>query len=465
MRPAGRTFLVFVLLVLWLAPVPAAAQASGPVYIVQAGDTLWGIALMFGLDAAQLADANSMTLSDPLVVGRELVVPGFEGISGVLTTRPVDFGETVRSLSLRHGLTQETVIRLNRVVNPGRLFVGQDVIFPQGEGDGLLIPESATRQVEEGETDLELSMRTGFSSWALRAINARTSRMWSVPGEQLSVPAPGRPSTGLDLQVESVSVHPLPARQGRTSEIEVRMQGADAPQGSLGEWTLGFHALEPGQWVALQGVYALADPGMIDLHLSLGGVARPPGAGVRPTGLPGEWRLRLRSDSECPRRDDRSGEDPARGRASGGAGGSIHARAPVGRPVPLPGGVHREFPVALRLPPQLQRDRVQLLPRRAGFLRRDRDGDHRTGSRAGGLCRCSHRARQHDDHRPWLGCLYGLSPPIGDQGLTRRSRRGRVRSSAWSVPPAVSPDRTCTGKSGWEAYRSIRWSGLRRRYP
>ncbi len=275
MRPAGRTFLVFVLLILWLAPMPAAAQASGPVYVVQAGDTLWGIAMMFGLDAPQLAEANAMTLSDPLVVGRELVVPGFEGISGVLTTRPVDFGETVRSLSLRHGLTMETVMRLNRVVNPGRLFVGQDVIFPQGEGDGLLIPESATLQVEGGETDLEISMRAGFSSWALRTINARTMRMWSVPGEQLSVPAPGRPSTGLDLHVESVTVHPLPARQGRTSEIEVRMQGADAPQGSLGEWTLGFHALEPGRWIALQGVYALADPGMIDLHLRLGGAAGP----------------------------------------------------------------------------------------------------------------------------------------------------------------------------------------------
>ncbi len=273
MRPASRSFLVFVLLVLGLAPVPVAAQASGPVYVVQAGDTLWGIALMFGLDAAQLADANAMTLNDPLVIGREIVVPGFEEISGVLTTRPVDFGETVRSLSLRHGLTIETVMRLNRVVNPGRLFVGQDVIFPQGQGDGLLIPESATLQVEEGETDLELSMRSGFSSWALRAINARTTRMWSVPGERLSVPAPGRPSTGLDIHVESVTVQPLPARQGRTSEIEVRMQGADAPQGSLGEWTLGFHSLEPGRWIALQGVHALADPGMIDLYLRLGGAA------------------------------------------------------------------------------------------------------------------------------------------------------------------------------------------------
>ena len=275
MHPVRRIFLIFIVLVICLAPVPAAAQASGPIYVVQPGDTLWGIALMFGLDAAQLAEANAMTLSDPLVVGRELLVPGFEGIGGVLTTRPVEFGETVRSLSLRHGLAPSTVIRLNRVVNPGRLFVGQDVIFPQGEGDGLLIPESASLQVQEGETDLEFSMRAGFSSWALREINARTTRMWSVPGELLSMPVPGRPSTGLPLQVEGVSVRTLPVRQGRTSEIEVRVPGADAPLGSLGEWTLGFQALGPGRWVALQGVHALADPGMIDLLLRLGGVPGP----------------------------------------------------------------------------------------------------------------------------------------------------------------------------------------------
>ena len=65
----------------------------------------------------------------------------------------------------------------------------------------------------------------------------------------------------LALQVESVSVRPLPVRQGHTSEIEARVPGTDAPLGSLGEWTLGFQALEPGRWVALQGVHTLADPG------------------------------------------------------------------------------------------------------------------------------------------------------------------------------------------------------------
>ncbi len=275
MRRWARVALLLSLFVGWIVPVPAAAQGDGPIYVVEEGDTLWGIALKFGLGAEQLADANGMTLSEGLAVGRELVIPGFQGVGGVLATRPVQFGETLHSLSLRHGLSTSSLTRLNRVVNPERLYVGQDVIYTQGQGDGLLVAESAARQVSAGETDIELSMRTGLSAWALRTINGRTSRVWSVPGEVLSVPVAGRPTTALPLDVESVSIDPLPARQGRTSEVEVRMQGEQAPTGSLGPWTLGFMSPEPSRWIALQGAHAMAEPGMIDLHVIFGEASGP----------------------------------------------------------------------------------------------------------------------------------------------------------------------------------------------
>lgn len=275
MRRWARVILILGLFAGSITPAPAAAQAEGPIYVVEEGDTLWGIALMFGLDASTLAQANGMSLNEGLVVGRELVVPGFQGVSGVLATRSLEFGETLHSLSLRHGLSASSLTRLNRVVNAERLFVGQDIVYTQGEGDGLLLAESAARQVSAGETDIELSMRTGLSAWAIRMINGRESRLWSVPGEMLSVPVSGRPTTALPIDVESVSIDPLPARQGRASEVVVSMQGEQAPAGSLGPWNLGFMPLEPGRWVALQGAHAMAEPGMIDLHLSFNDASGP----------------------------------------------------------------------------------------------------------------------------------------------------------------------------------------------
>lgn len=249
------------------APRSAAAQAQGPVYIVESGDTLWDIAFKFGLDVVDLATANGMTVSDALAVGRELTIPGFDGISGILATRPIAFGETLQSIALRHGLAPTTLTRLNRVVNPERLFIGQNIIYPQSQGDGLLLPEAAPILTALGETDIELSMRTGLSAWALRTINERGSRMWTVPGEPITVPAAGRPTTGLIGAFENVRIDPLPARQGRASEVEVSLKPPGAVAGTLGPWVLNFEMTEEGRWVALQGIHAMADPGMIDLSL------------------------------------------------------------------------------------------------------------------------------------------------------------------------------------------------------
>ena len=252
-----------------LAPPSADAQDSGPIYIVQPGDTLWGIALTFGLDAAALASANGMATDDSLVVGRELLIPGFDGISGVLEKRSIEFGESLRSLALRHGLSQTTLTRLNRVVNPERLFLGQDVIFPQGEGDGLRIPEGATAGVGPGETDIELSMRTGYSAWALRTINGRQARQWSVPGEMLVVPNAGRPTTDLLADLVSAELDPVPLRQGGAAEFKGVLSGGGKLEGVLGPWPLNLEPVGEGRWVALQGIHAMAEPGMIDLTLRL----------------------------------------------------------------------------------------------------------------------------------------------------------------------------------------------------
>lgn len=268
MRAWTRSLLILGLLAgSLLVPRPADAQDAGPVYIVQPGDTLWGIALTFGLNAADLASANSMSTGDPLAVGRELLIPGFEGISGVLEKRSIGFGETLRSLALRHGMLQSTVTRLNRVVNPERLFLGEDVIFPQGEGDGLRIPEGAAAMVRPGETDIELSMRTGYAAWALRTINGRQARVWSVPGETLIVPETGRPTTDLLSDLVAAELDPLPLRQGLAAEITGTLSGGGRLAGVLGSWPLNFEPAGEGEWVALQGVHAMAEPGMVDLTL------------------------------------------------------------------------------------------------------------------------------------------------------------------------------------------------------
>ncbi|MFP3853863.1 MAG: LysM peptidoglycan-binding domain-containing protein, partial [Anaerolineales bacterium] len=77
------------ILLILLVPLSVSAQSDGPVYIVEAGDTMSGIARTFGTSVDALMQANGLTNANQLQPGQELVVPGFEGVQGVLATHPV----------------------------------------------------------------------------------------------------------------------------------------------------------------------------------------------------------------------------------------------------------------------------------------------------------------------------------------------------------------------------------------
>ena len=68
---------------------------------MQAGDTLWSIAQRFDVAVSDLEAINNLT--DPTIyVGDKLVIPGLPGLSGTLISEPVQYGQTLRSLSRQY---------------------------------------------------------------------------------------------------------------------------------------------------------------------------------------------------------------------------------------------------------------------------------------------------------------------------------------------------------------------------
>ena len=135
-----------------LLPMTGPAAAAPPtqadeVYVVQPGDTLFAIALRFGVTVADIAAANNLSNPNLIFVGQRLVIPGVRPTvepaivtdQGSADTEPpptspqvyvVQPGDTLFAIATRFGLTVADLALINGIQNPDYIYVGQRLILP-----------------------------------------------------------------------------------------------------------------------------------------------------------------------------------------------------------------------------------------------------------------------------------------------------------------------------------------------
>jgi len=259
-----RLFLLFAIVILIL-PYPASAQGTGAVYIVQAGDTLYSIAERFGVTVDDLMAANGIVNPNLLAVGQQLVIPGLEGVSGVLDTQVIGFGDSLRSLLRRTQMPLPLLRKLNRLVSPSELYVGASLIIPEQDAGGM----TARTAPRPGESLFEASIRQGSDAWTMATVNGLTGTWDAVPGDALySTTGSSDPGIGgMPSAFTSVEVKTLPIKQGGTAEVVVQAADGVTLGGVLVDHSLHFFPLGDGKQVALQGVHAMLEPGVYPLRL------------------------------------------------------------------------------------------------------------------------------------------------------------------------------------------------------
>lgn len=255
-------FLLFIIVVTFTVQ-PVSAQESGPVYIVQSGDTLSNIALRFNVTINDLIAANPSLDPNFLSEGQQIVIPGLNDVTGVLETEIISFGDSLRSLSRRTQVSDEQLKKLNRLVSPTELYVGISLIIPTQEQHEPLKTRIAPTN---GESLLELAVKQSSDPWTLTAVNKLTGTWDILPGDILYSPTGNSEgnATGLPSAFLSASIDPLPLIQGGTEIIRARAQDGVSISGMLVDMPLHFFQANDGQ-VALQGVHALLEPGVYPL--------------------------------------------------------------------------------------------------------------------------------------------------------------------------------------------------------
>lgn len=150
-------------------------------YIVQKGDTLYGISKQFGVNINDIRLANNL-INDAIVVGQRLIIPS--STSTILYT--VKKGDTLYSIAKKYGTTAANLLKLNNL-ETDMLSIGQQLKVPvdnsvQDEPYGFTI-----YTVRIGDTLYSIAKKNNTTVNKIKELNNLESDTLVV-GQQLKIP-------------------------------------------------------------------------------------------------------------------------------------------------------------------------------------------------------------------------------------------------------------------------------------
>jgi len=183
--------------------VPAEVSDSGSIdHVVRRGENLSSIAGLYGVSVPTIMQANGLWNADFIYTGQQLAIPG-QGrpapVDGLPEAYVVQTGDTLSGIAARFGLNVGTLARMNGIVNPTFVYVGQTLRL-QGNSDMVPISRAGDKQIRidlseqrlyayEGETRVyafvissgrpPYTTRTGHFS-VLNKLPNPFSRTWNV---------------------------------------------------------------------------------------------------------------------------------------------------------------------------------------------------------------------------------------------------------------------------------------------
>ena len=153
-------------------------------YIVQTGDTLYGISKQFGVSIADIVAENNLS-TFVLRVGQVLKIPSIE----TTTLYIVKEGDTLYSISRKFNVSVDDIIRINNL-NSNLIALGQELFIPvPGDGDFVLY------EVVSGDTLYSISRKYDVDIQTIRDINNLSNNNLSI-GTLLKIPIDVNPGTG-----------------------------------------------------------------------------------------------------------------------------------------------------------------------------------------------------------------------------------------------------------------------------
>ena len=148
-------------------------------YIVQMGDTLYGISKQFGVSVEELKLENDL-IGNILSVGQVLRIPTLETTALYVVKK----GDTLYAIAKKYGISVNGLMRLNNLSN-ANLDIGQVLRIPIN-GNNIL-DDYIVYTVKVGDNLYSIAKRYGVSVDDIVTLNNLSSNLLSI-GQQLKIP-------------------------------------------------------------------------------------------------------------------------------------------------------------------------------------------------------------------------------------------------------------------------------------
>ena len=166
---------------------------NGQLYTVRPGDSMFMIARQAGIPLSSLITANPQ-IPDPNTIypGQQLCVPGAVvppvGCPGGFAYT-VQSGDSLFAIAVRFGVTLEAIKAANpQIANPDLIYPGQTVCVP-GPRPPVTCPNGTLYTIRAGDTMFDIATRFGVTLQALLAANPQVTdpnRIYA--GQPLCIP-------------------------------------------------------------------------------------------------------------------------------------------------------------------------------------------------------------------------------------------------------------------------------------